>query len=199
MTRTRHLSAAAVALALPAALMPSAAGAATPAAGTTAPGGTTTATATCSATEVTSTIKGAWALPDAVAHTAERIRHDTIHCREDALVWRTSRDRTQLSYGLVTPRQAWQLPEREDHRYGWTAVAMDTPWGTQRSSAGTYRVWPRVATAYWSDRDVAWEEAIDAGLVTRSEAQRMRETTGYTGWRVGVRDDGRWMWDIAGD
>lgn len=181
--------AATTALAAPASAAPAAPAA--PAA-TTAP--------TCSASEVTSRLQGAWALPAKARRTAEIIRHDTLSCREDALVWRTNRDRTRLSYGLTTPRQAWALPEDSEHRYGWTAVAMGTKWGTQKTAYATYRIWPRVATPYWANSDTAWEEAIDAGLVTREEARQMRASgDGYLGWRVGVSDGGKWMFDIAGD
>lgn len=181
-----------LALAAPAATAAPSAAAPSAGSGATAP--------TCSGSEVTSRLRSGWALPDRARRTAEAIRTDTVGCRQDALVWRTTRDRTRLSFGITTPRQAWALPDDPEHRYGWTAVAMGTQWGTQKTAYATYRVWPRVATPYWADSDTAWQEVVDAGLLTPAQAEQMREAgTGYMGWRVGVSDGGKWVFDIAGD
>lgn len=177
----------------------SAAAPAAPAAEQPATAATTTAQASCSATGKTyGPLRGTWGLSDATRYTASRIAHDAQNCRMDALVWRSTRDKTSLSFGALTPRQVWAVPDR-DQRYDATARAMTTQWGTQKNGRWTYRVWPRVATSYWADSDKAWQEAIDAGLITKSEAEWMRRETGYMGYRVRVSQGGRWMYAIAGD
>ena len=46
------------------------------------------------------------------------------------------------------------------------------------------------------DRDEAWDEAVEAGLLTQAEAdaQRADETFGYTGMVIGIAEDGTWRY-----
>ncbi|MGE9809648.1 hypothetical protein [Janibacter sp. G1551] len=139
-------------------------------------------------------------VPERARYTARRLQIDAKDCDKAALVWRATRDHTSLSYGLVTPGQAFALPDAESGRYWYQAQALTTLPGTSHGQWADYKVWPRVATAWHAKSDSAWAEVVRAGLLTQAEADRMRrDGSGYMGWRIGVSEGGKWMFAIAGD
>lgn len=154
----------------------------------------------CSSSEVTSLIQRPEALPATTREVAQEIKENAQDCRTDLLVKRASVDNTQLSFGAIPPEEAWALPETGEKPYLMTTTALGMPWGKETTNEGTFYVWPRVATERFQDDDAAWAEVVDEGLITEEEAQGMRDGgSGYLGYRVGIAEDGRWMFAIAGD
>ncbi len=121
-----------------------------------------------------------------------------MRCDAAALIKRAESDKTRLSFGNVTPKEFFKLPEKETkYRYLVDALVKAKP-GYEKVSR-TY-VWPRVATSTGYQDKSAWDEAVRAGLLTKAQAEQMqREGTGYLGWRIGVSDRGAWQFFVAGD
>lgn len=154
----------------------------------------------CTASGLDVTLHDADKIPAKARPVAQAILDDATGCRTDALVRRSTADKTSLSFGAVSPKEVWALPDDESGRYWSTAAALGTPWGTTKNGSETYIVWPRVATEQYQDDDAAWQEAIDADLVTAEQAQLMRDgASGYMGYRVGIEAQGNWTFAIAGD
>lgn len=159
-----------------------------------------TASGDCTASGLDVTLHDADKIPAKARPVAQAILDDATGCRTDALVRRSTADKTSLSFGAVGPKEVWALPDDESGRYWSTAAALGTPWGTTKNGSETYVVWPRVATVQYQDDDAAWQEAIDADLVTAEQAQVMRDGgSGYMGYRVGIEAQGNWLFAIAGD
>lgn len=58
---------------------------------------------------------------------------------------------------------------------------------------------PRVFSERYAQTDAEWDVVIDAGLVTRAAATKMRQDDGgYTGYRVGIAEDGTWTFFTTG-
>ena len=58
---------------------------------------------------------------------------------------------------------------------------------------------PRVFSEKYAQTDAEWDVVIDAGLVTRAAATKMRQDDGgYTGYRVGIAEDGTWTFFTTG-
>lgn len=157
--------------------------------------------ATCSATETLALIQSPEKLPKPVRTAAQTIKENLQDCKTDALVKRSTADKTHLSFGVLTPAQAWSLKrDREEKIYGQGVAALGLPWAESSTDEGTFYVWPRVVTEEFMDDDAAWQEAIDGGLITDAEAEQMRSGgSGYMGYRIGIAEDGTWMFAVAGD
>lgn len=154
----------------------------------------------CSSSEVTSLIQRPEALPATTREVAQEIKENAQDCRTDLLVKRASVDNTQLSFGAIPPEEAWALPETGEKPYLMTTTALGMPWGKETTNEGTFYVWPRVSTNEFMDDDTAWQEVVDGGLLTQADAAEMRETfRTYVGYRIGIAEDGRWMFALAGD
>ncbi|GHH69276.1 RNA polymerase sigma factor [Promicromonospora soli] len=99
----------------------------------------------------------------------------------------------ELGEGLQTePHATWAMPEvnevfalpETDGRTPYATVARllteTLPVSDELGSDGT---WPRVDRSV--DSDAAWQEAIDAGVVTEEQAAEDRAAGRYTGWQLG--------------
>lgn len=141
------------------------------------------------------TVRG---MPTATRTTARALIGAAVRCQSRELARRAERDRTRLSFGIVTPREFFALPEKETkYRYLVDALVKSRP-GYEKLSG--YYVWPRVSTAQGARDPKAWDEAVSAGLLTRAQARNMRaQGSGYLGWRVLIDADGGWGAFIAGD
>jgi hypothetical protein len=75
----------------------------------------------------------------------------------------------------------------DEDLYIWPRVAGPNP-------AGKGAVWNRTGS------DADWQELVDAGLYSQQEVDQMRKSgTGYTGYRIGIRKDGDWLYFVGGD
>lgn len=63
---------------------------------------------------------------------------------------------------------------------------------------GNIYVWPAVfnkAASDWNDADIAQMQTF----LTDEEIEGYRKFGAYADWRIGIRDDGKWVYFIAGD
>lgn len=141
------------------------------------------------------TVRG---MPTATRTTARAVLAAAVRCQSRELARRAEHDGTRLSFGIVTPREFFALPEKETkYRYLVDALVKSRP-GYEKLSG--YYVWPRVSTARGARDPKAWDEAVSAGLLTRAQARDMRaQGSGYLGWRVLIDADGGWGAFIGGD
>lgn len=140
-------------------------------------------------------------VPDDVRATAEFLLDAALRCDEQLLATAASESNTTLSFGDVDPYEFFGLPDDEEEYATIVTLLTELPHAAEAddSRPGIF-VWPRVATGDWADADEAWQEVVDAGLVTQQQADEMRAAgSGYMGWRIGIRGDGNWMYFVAGD
>ena len=129
--------------------------------------------------------------------TAETLVDAALACDSDRLVELATQHGTELQLTLETPEQMFALPDTDTQRYR-TLVALLA--GTQGAVNGgdpgnETIVWPRVAAQEFRDDDAAWQEVVDAGLLTQEQADAQRaDTFGYTGMVVGIAQDGTWRY-----
>lgn len=172
---------------------------------TTDPGATepaaTEATGDCSAAGMAPAEADVGRLPDEAAATVELVLDAARRCDEQLLATAAAESETTLSFGDADPYTFFGLPDGEGVYATIVTLLTDTTYAAQADDAtpATF-VWPRVATGDWAEADEAWQEVVDAGLLTAAEADEMRSAgAGYLGWRIGVRGDGTWQFLVAGD
>ena len=78
-------------------------------------------------------------------------------------------------------------------------VVFGTRFARMSDAAGDIYVWPSAAAKEapdWTQEDI---ESLKV-LLTDEEIQNMKETFGgYLGWRIGIREDGTWLYFVSGD
>jgi hypothetical protein len=124
-------------------------------------------------------------------------------CDSEALIALAKESETELMSGTETPEQTFALPESDQEHYR-TLVALlsSTDFASSGDSDSETIVWPRVATEEFVNSEAAWDDVVDAGLITAEEAQAQRsgEAPGYQGMRIGISAvDGTWEYYSAGD
>lgn len=141
-------------------------------------------------------------LPEPVRATAELLLDGALRCDEQMLATAAAESDTTLTFGEVDPYEFFGLPDDDPQIYAVIVTLLTrTPYAAEADDAtpATF-VWPRVHTGDWADADEAWQEVVEAGLLTADEAAEMRAAgTGYLGWRLGISGDGTWQFLVAGD
>jgi len=111
--------------------------------------------------------------------------------------------RFTYSFGGYSP------PSREELLDAWgrtdfenMITVLDLPYGTKETQLepdvySTIYVWPSAFGDNPTDAD--WQAVEDSGLHTAEEIEQMHEFGGYTGWRIGITEDGDWLFFVAGD
>lgn len=132
----------------------------------------------------------------AAGETAAAIVEAALACDSDRLVELASQHGTELMYSLETPEQTFGLPENDTLPYQ-TLVALlaGTRGHASTDNPGNETViWPRVAAEEFADSNEAWQEVVQAGLLTAAEAdaQRADGVFGYTGMIVSIDESGTW-------
>lgn len=159
---------------------------------------TTTAAARCSAKGLPGRVQGSQRLTVRARATATAIFRQAVHCDAASLTRRASRDKTRLSFGVVTPRDYFALPDQEN-RYADLVRAMSRTQPAYEKHSRSY-VWPRLATGAHDADPAAWAEVVRAGLLTQKQADAMRRAgSGYMGYRVAISTTGTWSSFVAGD
>lgn len=133
---------------------------------------------------------------EAAGATASAIVEAALACDKDQLVELATQYPTELLITGEPAEQVFALPEDESLHY-LTLVGLLA--GTQEADqgGGTF-VWPRVATEEFRDSDEAWQEVVDAGVLTPGDADAQRaEPLGYTGMRIAIDDAGNWRYYSA--
>jgi hypothetical protein len=157
----------------------------------------------CSAASLRSdTVPGFPGLPGPAAETATTLLAAALDCDAEPLIALNEEDGTSTNFGGRTPEEFWTLPGAEEHQdvYANLAVLLtrvdfaEVP-GSEETQP--MYVWPRLQAG--ENSDAAWQEVVDVGLVTQEQADQMRAGEGYLGPRLGIAEDGTWMFFIAGD
>lgn len=139
-------------------------------------------------------------LPAAVREVAMSLLEGAVRCDEEQLASAATEDGTSLSFGDVTPEQAFSLPVGDERYVAIVTLLTKLPYAADSQDGSTTYVWPRVHAQEWADSDEAWQEVADAGLHDAALLADMREAgSGYLGWRLGITEDGTWQFLIAGD
>ena len=140
-------------------------------------------------------------LPEGPLSRALQLRDVALACDAPALASIASIDQTQLSYGLVSPAEAFAIPQPEgDNRYDAIVTLLSLPAAEETLGGQTTYIWPRVHTQAGSTDDSAWEEVVTAGLLTAEQTAQMRaEGSGYLSYRLGIGASGQWMYLVGGD
>ena len=132
-------------------------------------------------------------LPDQTRDRAEEVLAAAADCDLDTLVALAQQDQTFLSFGVVSPEEAFAGEEGAE-RAAAIATVMTLFEPGQDAADAPYR-WPGTIQ---SEED--WVLVVESGLHTQDEVDLMRGSgMGYTGWRVGVDSGGTWMFMTAGD
>lgn len=168
----------------------------------TEPTGQETVAGDCSAAGMTADGADLARLPDQARAAAEFLLDAALRCDEQLLATAAFESGTTLTFGEADPYEFFGLPEQDEEIYAIIATLLtETPYAAEADDAtpATF-VWPRVHTSDWVDADQAWQEVVDAGLLTAAEADEMRAAgTGYLGWRLGITGEGDWQFFVAGD
>jgi hypothetical protein len=138
--------------------------------------------------------------PDAGA-TAQTIVDAAVACDSNGLIQLATEHGTELMFTLETPEQVFGLPENDTQPYE-TLVRLlaGTTGAADGGESGNETItWPRVATEEFADSDDAWDEVVEAGLLTQAEAdlQRADETFGYSGMVIAIDRSGTWRYYSA--
>ena len=174
---------------------------ATPAAPSTPTPATTAPAADCSTRGADVTGADLDRLPAEVRETVTFLLDAASRCDEQLLATAATESDTSLGFDGAAPYEAFGLPDGDERYAALVTLLTDLPYAARAddTTPATF-VWPRVATGDWQDDDTAWQEPVDAGLLSADEAAAMREAgSGYLGWRIGIRGDGTWMFLVAGD
>lgn len=162
----------------------------------------TEATGDCSAAGMTADGASFDTLPEPARATAELVLDAALRCDEQLLATAAEESGTTLSFGDVDPYEFFGLPEDDERVYGVIVTLLtELAHAAEADDSTPARfVWPRVHSGDWADADEAWQEVVDAGLLTDDEAAEMRAAgSGYLGWRLGITGDGDWQFLVAGD
>ena len=141
-------------------------------------------------------------LTEEAADSAEFILDAALRCDEQLLATAAAESGTELTFGSADPYEFFGLPEGDEPYYEIIArlLGETQPEGFAPRDDEMIWYWPAVATERGFDDAAAWEDLADAGLYTTEQIEAFRESgTGYLGWRLGIADDGTWMFFVAGD
>ncbi|MDO5503951.1 MAG: hypothetical protein Q4G67_12320, partial [Actinomycetia bacterium] len=117
-------------------------------------------------------------------------------CDDDRLIEMARQDSPALSFGVLSPEDAFAIPgpEQDVNRYEMLTRLLATTPGVTGEDSGLWR-WPAEPTT-----DAQWADLVEREIVTQNEVDAMREAgAGYVGYRVVVGEDGTWHAFIAGD
>lgn len=132
-------------------------------------------------------------LPQPTTARATEVLELAAACDLGGLAALAQQDETHLSFGLLSPQEAFSGDEGAERAAAITTLLTLFQPGQDAPDA-PYR-WPGTVE---SDED--WALLVDSGLHTQGEVELMRGSgMGYTGWRVGVDASGQWSFLVAGD
>lgn len=143
-------------------------------------------------------------LPPAVAATARAIVDAASDCSFDRLAGIAATDGTPkliTSFGGGGVENLARWEEEGDGEMDTLVRLFGTSHTVTESDGPEIYVWP-AAFAYDSWEDIPREhlvELIDLGVYTEGEIDEMARFDSYAGWRIGIDENGEWLFFIAGD
>lgn len=159
-------------------------------------GGITELSLNCSAAGMGSTIEPQGGLPEPVATTRQAIVSAATSCDADALA-EVSDDRVASNFG-AWPDSVRYWRWREQDGYGVLARIVDVlalPFVIEDSPAGRIYTWPSAFQEAPTDAD--WDAL--ASVFNEEDIDLFKEFGAYIGMRVGIAEDGTWLFALEGD
>jgi hypothetical protein len=146
------------------------------------------------------------ALPRPVVDTWAAIVERAILCDYEGLEDLALEGRKGFSFSFGAdegPAAFWEAREREARRRNlptseymrYLVALLQLPYCEERSGGDTYFIWPRVHCRKHTDAD--WNDV--EGLYPEDQFEQMRASDSYLGFRVGILENGDWVYFIAGD
>jgi hypothetical protein len=144
-------------------------------------------------------------LPTAVARLRAQIVQAAILCDYRELA-RLGKGGEGFTYGLGAsgdPARYWKRLERDpdgnEEPMGLLVGTLELPHCVeQATSAGvTMYAWPAVQCSTSTEED--YESLVESGLYTEEEVRAFKGAGGFLGWRIGITDEGDWLYFTAGD
>ncbi|MFI2361864.1 hypothetical protein [Promicromonospora sp. NPDC019610] len=131
---------------------------------------------------------------------AEAIVDAALACDSDQLMGLANQDGTELMF-TETAEQTFALPDTDSRHYETLVRLLTSTMGVPSGQSGGVPtvVWPQVATEEFRDSAEAWQEVVDAGLLTQEQADAQQADGTYTGMVVGIGEDGTWRYYSASD
>ncbi|WP_454851003.1 hypothetical protein [Promicromonospora soli] len=136
---------------------------------------------------------------DAATDTADAILDAALACDSGKLIELAAASGAELMVPMEAPEETFALPETAALPYRTLAALLGGTKGavlSGQTDPGEPEpvVWPRVALDEFADSDEAWQEVVDAGLLTAEDAATQRANTmyGYQGVVVSISTDGTW-------
>lgn len=157
-----------------------------------------TAAGDCSASGMDLEYDSANSPSEGAGRTAAAIVDAAQACDPGRLIELANQYGTQLMIPFEEPEVTFALPEGgTEHYRTLAALLVGTGGAVNGGDPGNETItWPRVVTAEFRDSDEAWQEVVEAGLITAEQAatQRADEQFGYQGLRIGIAEDGTWRY-----
>lgn len=159
------------------------------------------AAADCSAGGLTMTYDPARSPSEGAGATAQAIVEAALACDSDRMVELATQYPTELLVTAEPAEEVFALPEGAEQHYR-TLVALLAGTGGAFTGGDTGNqtvVWPRVVAEEFRDSADAWQEVVDAGLLTQEQAdsQRADDVMGYVGMRIAIDESGAWRYYSA--
>jgi hypothetical protein len=134
-------------------------------------------------------------VPDATAATAERLMAAALACDGAELVRMATADQTELSFGIITPEEAFAIPAASEEENRYRLLSTLLTFAPRVDDEFGFHRWPAEP-----ETDADWQALVDAGVISASVRDTMREFgEGYIGYRVVIAADGRWTAFLSGD
>jgi spore germination protein GerM len=139
-------------------------------------------------------------LPAAVASRRAALFEAAALCDWPALEALMPDDGFTSSFGLVDdPIAQWQREEALGYQpMAFLSSLLALPYGTLEAGDATYYVWPSAAALPWDQVSGTHRSAL-LGLYTEYDLWQFESFGGYVGHRIGITDEGTWVFFVAGD
>lgn len=145
-------------------------------------------------------------LPRPVLDTWVAIIEQAIMCDYEGLEDLALEGRQGFSFSFGadgSPADFWKAREREARRRNlptseymrYLVALLQLPYCEESSGGDTYFIWPRVHCREHTDAD--WDDI--EGLYPEDQFEQMRARDSYLGFRIGILENGDWVYFIAGD
>ncbi|USQ81533.1 hypothetical protein [Ornithinimicrobium faecis] len=114
-------------------------------------------------------------------------------CNVDGLAAWAERDSTMLSFGALTPADAFAGEQGRERANVMARMFAEYQPALENGDDGqTVAVWPGLPL----DR---LDELVELGLYSQEEIDTMQDNGAYTGWRIVIGEDGSWLSMTEGD
>ncbi|MEX2323586.1 MAG: Gmad2 immunoglobulin-like domain-containing protein [Acidimicrobiia bacterium] len=154
--------------------------------------------ADCSGAEATTPLEDQDGLPAAVAETRAAIWAAARTCDWAALT-DLAGDTLTWSFGGEPgdPTPQWKSIEATEQPTLYMAELLTMPYGTRQTPDGTMYSWPSAFGLPWAEVSAAIRAEL--GRIYEDSDFALWEEFGYGGYRVGIREDGTWMYFVGWD